>query len=410
MILYIFFLLLLIILITFIFLVYFLISDVIQVKQKKKAGPLFKYPLCDIGGEVNLDNHRLKLFNYGKDVFHDMLIRISQAQKYILLESYIFTHDRVGKIFKKFLIKRAKAGVKVYIIFDGLGNLFVPHDFWRRLIRAGVHVFEYGPIRTFLAYFNYHTFIRDHRKLLIIDDKVAYLGGLNIGREYEKRWRDTHLRIEGPVVRNIKKIFIDFWNKNNKKNPIKMKADWIRSDKIKVYYNDITGKIYQTRPLFLNFINRATQKLFLTFSYFAPDEEFLSAIGEARNRGVEVEIILPEKSDIRPIDYFARSLYERLLRLGVKIFLYQKTMIHAKTMVADDRWSIVGSCNLENRGFYKNYEIVTEIENQDFTQRLEQLFECDKKNCRKVDLKKWLKRSKREIFWEKFFGFFTNFM
>ncbi len=373
------------------------------------GGRIFNLPNCDLSQPVLIGGNSLRIFNNGSEVFHDMLREISLAKNYILLESYIFRNDRVGKIFKKFLIKKAKEGVKVYVIFDGIGNLLVPHDFWLRLKRGGVRVFEYGPIRTFFDYLDSRKWVRDHRKTLVIDDRVAYLGGINIGHEYEKRWRDTHLKIEGAAATNIKKIFIDFWN-NYKKHKITLPTNWIENDKLKIYYNNISTKQFPIRRVYLDFINRATSSLALTFSYFIPGEEFLTALIKARQRGVRVEIILPERSDIWIAQLASRSLVERLLRFGVKIFWYQKTMIHAKTLTSDGKRSIIGSSNLDNQSFSRSYEIAAEIEDSNFAQAMERMFACDKENCRELGLKEWLARPRLKVFWENFFGLLRNYL
>jgi cardiolipin synthase len=375
----------------------------------KDSGRFWNIPECDISQSIDIRGHHLRIFNNGGEAFHDMLREITAAKRYIFLESYIFRHDRVGRVFKKLLIKKAREGVAVYVVFDGIGNLFVPHDFWRKLTRAGAQVFEYGSIRSFLDYFDSKKWIRDHRKMLIIDDKVAFIGGINIGREYEKRWRDTHLKIEGSTVQNIKKIFIDFWN-DHKKKKIEISGEWVDDENIKIYHNNASANQFPIRKAYLDLINGAASNLYLTSSYFVPDEGTMAALINASNRGVNVEIILPERSDVWIAQFATFSLIERLLRFGVKIHLYRKTMIHSKMATADHARSIIGSANLDNRSLRRNYEIIAEIKDSKFAFEIERMFECDKRNCHSLNLSQWIHRPKSRIFWENFFGLFRNYL
>lgn len=402
------FLLIIIFILSLIALVYLLNEEIKGISLRDK-GPFFHLPACDLGQGIKIGEHNLKIFNNGGEAIHDMLSEIAKAKKYIFLESYIFRHDKIGKTFKRALAQKAKEGVAVYVIFDSLGNLWMPSYIWQRLKRSGAHVFEYGPIKTFRDYLRSKTWTRDHRKTLIIDGRIAYLGGLNIGREYEKRWRDTHLKIIGPAAGQVEKIFVDFWNAHKKKK-IDFSPAIKEQEDIKIYFNEVVSRSYPIRPVYLDLIRQSKINLYLSFSYFVPDEEIMVEIEKAVLRGVGVEIIFPERSDVWIAHLALSSFVERLLRAGVKVYFYRRTMLHAKTMTADHDISIVGSANLDNRSLSKNYEIIALVKNKEFAQVMEKMFACDKNNCREVRIEEWVKRGKGRIFWENLSLLIRNFL
>lgn len=354
---------------------------------------------------VEVDGNRLKIFNYGHLTFKDMLEAIDKAEHTIFLETYILKSDVIGQRFKRHLVKKAKEGVKVYIGFDGFGSLLMPFGFrrWPREVKVTV----YGPIHSYLSFLWLGTYTRNHRKILVIDDKVAYLGGMNIGREYATTWRDTHCRIDGPKAQEVALAFVELWNKRH----------WLlRSRHINLPYTANSGEdqklfVRESRPsgyfgettirdTYLQAFRHAKSHIMLTNPYFLPDWELEQALINTVKGGVRLDLIVPEKSNHSIVDVLARPVYERLLKAGANIWLYQHTVIHSKTATIDGNWSTLGSANMDGRSQI-NYEINLFVMDENFADRMEEMFEDDRGNCRPARLEEFDSPSPRRLFLEK---------
>ena len=335
---------------------------------------------------VEVDGNQLKVFNYGYVTFQDMIDEIDRAERTIYLETYILKGDAIGQRFKKHLIQKAQEGVRVSIAFDGFGSLLMPFGF--RRWPPEVQVTIYGPLHSYLSFLWFGTYIRNHRKILVVDDKVAYLGGMNIGREYAVTWRDTHCRLEGPKAREAALAFTELWNRRH----------WLRSERhILLPYHvnwdedqpllireskpsPIFGKV-TIRDTYLTAFRQAQRSIKLTNPYFLPDDELAEALCESLTRGVTVDLLVPEKSNHEIVDLLARPMYDRLLKSGAHLWLYQHTVIHSKTATIDGKWSTIGSANLDGRSVI-NHEINLFVRDREFAERMEEMFRDDLGNCR----------------------------
>ncbi|NWJ96536.1 MAG: hypothetical protein HXX20_12205 [Chloroflexi bacterium] len=343
----------------------------------------FKFPHRPLA-PVEVEGHRLQIFNYGQRTYQDMLDEIDQAQETILLETFILKGDEVGRRFKRKLIEKAQQGVRVCIAFDGFGSLLMPLGFRRWPPEVEVSVF--GPIHSYLNFLQIHTYIRNHRKILVIDGRTAYVGGMNIGREYARTWRDTHLRIDGVTAQEVALAFAGMWNKRNQKGDRRLRLPYkpLYEDSPSIYLHEsrpssVFGPV-TIRGTYLQAFQNAQRYIKLTTPYFLPDHLMEKELLAALERGVRVDLIVPQKSNHSLVDLLARPVYNRLIKAGAQIWLYQHTVIHSKTATIDGCWSTIGSANLDGRSLI-NYEINIFIENETFAQRMEEMFDDDQINC-----------------------------
>ncbi len=339
---------------------------------------------------VWVEGERLKIFNYGHATFKDMLEVIDQAQESIFLETYILKSDIIGQRFKAHLIRKAQEGVKVYLAFDGFGSLLMPFGF-RRWPKE-VNVTVYGPLHSYLSFLWLGTYTRYHRKILVIDNKTAYLGGMNLGREYATTWRDTHCRIDGTKAQEIALAFAELWNRRHwlltsKRIKLPFQADgkpdqkiYIRESKPSKVFGDFT-----IRDAYLEAFEKANSHMMLTNPYFLPDAELSGAIHAALARGVRVDLIVPEKSNHLIVDLLARPYYDDLVKAGANLWLYRHTVIHSKTATFDHCLSTIGSANLDGRSQI-NHEINLFVVSEEFADRMEEMFRDDLNNCRAARL------------------------
>lgn len=341
---------------------------------------------------VEVAGHRLTIYNYGEDVFRAMLDDIGSAREEVLLETYIFRNDEVGNTFRKRLIRQAQRGVGVFLIFDGLGSLALP-DRYKRFPRS-IHSFEFGPLHSLRTFMEQRVFVRTHRKILVVDEQVAYICGLNIGKEYRRRWRDTSVKIEGPMSRTAAEAFECFWNAYREPDDPEVTVNQIvENPAITIAVNDPIRQMFPIADAYIQALHAAKKHVRISSAYFAPTEPVYAAIIAAANRGVHVEIMLSDKSDVVYADWGARGLYEDLLAHGVDIWLYQQTVNHSKTCTIDGNWSTIGSANLDHLSLNGNFEIIAIVEDEAFAAQMERMWAMDIGNCRQVDKAAWAQRS-----------------
>ena len=333
--------------------------------------------------------NRATTYTYGEHLYADMLDAIRGARTRVLFETFILKDDEVGEAFKRELVAAAERGVDVHVIYDGFANLVVPRSFLR--FPPGVHVLRFPVLKTGLQPFNPRRWGRDHRKILVVDDEVGFIGGYNVGALYATEWRDTHLKIEGPAVWDLDNAFIDFWND---RHPVRIEplgaASW--EPTVRAHRNVPRQLVFPIRGMYLEAIDRARHHIHITAAYFIPDHDILQGLLEARSRGVEVTIIVPEISNHVVADWLSRGFYGELLRHGVRIQLYQDAMVHAKTATIDGQWSTVGTANIDRLSLTGNYEINLEVVDPNLAAHLEAVFASDLENCRELTLEAWQAR------------------
>jgi cardiolipin synthase A/B len=356
--------------------------------------------------------NRLRLLEDGPDTYSAMIAAIEAAGDHINMETYIFEDDEVGRRFADALIEKQGQGVQVNLIYDSVGTLGTPAAFLRRLSESGINTLEFNPVNPLMAKAGWSVNQRDHRKLLIVDGRSVFLGGINISSVYSGGsfsrhskvrpggalpWRDTHLEIDGPVVAEFQKLFLDTWQKqkgdplvpNNFFPPLQQQGkEVVRA--IGSSPDDAFSLIYVT---LISAINSAETEILLTNAYFVPDQQLLDALKAAAARGVDVRLVLPGSTDSALVFHAGRSHYAELLRGGVKIFERRDALMHSKTALIDGVWSTVGSTNLDWRSFLHNEEVNAVVLGTDFGAQMRAAFERDVAGSKQITLEQWQRRS-----------------
>jgi cardiolipin synthase len=356
-------------------------------RQRKQRTPPPGFPHLDLP-EITVEDDQLQIYSYGRDLFQAMLEAIDGARETIYLETYIWKGDAVGKLFKEKLIAKAAEGVQVYITFDVFGNLVVPTEF--KHFPSSIHTLRYWPIRRPWHLLDPRRYALDHRKLLIVDGRIAFIGGYNIGQLYATEWRDTHLRIVGPDAMDLAQSFVDFWNRLGPRHDRIMSYYPRRFDPtIQVRGNEVARLIFPIRDMYIDAVDRAQHYILLTNAYFIPDHFLLEALEAAAQRGVDVEVLVPWTSNHIVADWVSRGYFSRCLDAGIRLWGYRHAMIHAKTCTVDGQWSTIGTANLDRLSSVGNYEINAEIYSEELAEQMEQLFESDKTNAFEITPEYW---------------------
>jgi cardiolipin synthase A/B len=354
--------------------------------------------------EVEVGEGTLTTYTYGRDLYDAMLGAIEQAQRQILFETYIWKGDEVGERFKAALSAAADRGVEVYVIYDGFANLVVSPRFKR--FPPTMKVLRYPVYPAGWKFFDLARYGRDHRKILVVDDAVGFVGGYNVGSAYATEWRDTHVRITGPGVWDLKRAFADFWNLNRRRRigtserPLLLETASTWEPRIRFHRNVPRLWMFPIRSMYIEAINRASTNIWLTAAYFCPDQDFVDAIKDAAGRGVDVRLLLPLKSNHIVADWISRGYFTQLLNAGVRIFRFRDAMVHAKTSTIDGTWSTVGTANVDRLSLQGNYEINIEVIDEAFAANLEEIFRTDESNCLELTHGEWEARDLHRKFTE----------
>jgi cardiolipin synthase len=365
---------------------------------------------AEIVGSPLVIGNKVNLLIDGPPTNKAMLQAIENAKDHINMETYILENDETGQNFAKLLIAKQQSGVQVNLIYDSVGSSSTPKEFFNTLKESGVNVLEYNPINPLNMRKNWQFNQRDHRKLLIVDGQIAFVGGINISSVYssgsfskskpaedKQPWRDTHLRMAGPVVSEFQKLFISTWQQQ-KGEPLASRNYFQETENqgneiVRAIGSSPDEPFSQIYATLLSAINSAETQVFITNAYFVPDSKLLSALKEAVERGVDLRLLLPAKTDSIMVFYASRSYYDELLSAGVKIYERQDALLHAKTALIDGVWSTIGSTNLDWRSFVNNQEINAVILGQDFGTQMQTLFEKDLASSNLITLEAWRNRS-----------------
>ena len=354
---------------------------------------------------VTIGEGTVKTYTFGQDLYDDMIAAIDDAQHQVLFETYIWKGDEVGERFKEALYAAARRGVEVYAIYDGFANLVVDPRF--KHFRPPLKVLRFPVYSAGLRFFDLRRYGRNHRKILVVDDHVAFVGGYNIGAAYATEWRDTHVRITGPAVWDLKRAFADFWNLHRRGRhggPLLLDTPSQWEPRIRVHRNVPRLWMFPIRAMYLEAINRASRNIYLTQAYFLPDSEFVNALEQAARRGVDVQILLPAKSNHVVADWISRGYFSELLASGVKIWRFQDAMVHAKTATVDGAWSTVGTANIDRLSMTGNYEVNVEFIDPDMAAEMERVFAVDVSNSVELTAREWNARGIHRKFTELFLG------
>jgi cardiolipin synthase len=346
------------------------------------------FPRTDTG-TLPVGRSAVTVYAFGTALYDDMLAAIAAAEHRVLFETFIIKDDAVGQAFKAALIAAAGRGVEVYVIYDGFANLVVPRRFFS--FGPAVHVLRYPAFTPGMLLLDVHKSGRDHRKLLVVDGDHGFVGGYNIASAYATQWRDTHLRLSGPAAWDLESAFVDFWNSHRDPDqpalPQQGAEHW--ESRLRVHRNDPAQLVYPIRGMYLEAIDRAREQILITQPYFIPDREIVRALVDAARRGVQVRVLMPERSNHVIADWLAHGFFTRLLAGGVEIWRYEQAMIHAKTMTVDGRWSTVGTANIDRLSLTGNYEINVEIFDRALAAQLETIFATDQTNATRLSPELW---------------------
>lgn len=347
-------------------------------------------------------NNRAKVLTDGEEKFSEIIQDLKSAQDHIHLEYFIVRDDIIGRRIQKILIEKAKEGVAVRLIYDGVGSRSLGISYLFELKNAGVEVVCFLPV--VLPFFHSKMNFRNHRKIIIVDGKIGFVGGLNIGDEYlgiSSRfvyWRDTHLKLEGESVYLLQNIFIQDWSFAGG-NEIKDREKYFPPLN---HYGSTAVQIAASGPdsdwetilqAYFTLISSAEKKIYITTPYFIPDESILMALKTAALSGVDVKLIVPGKPDKRIVYWASHSYFDDLLAAGVKIYKYYKGFIHAKVLLVDDIVSSIGTANMNSRSFQLDFEINALIYDKEIYKRLEDDFVKDLKYCKELTLEDYRSRS-----------------
>lgn len=348
------------------------------------------------------DGTHLRLHKDG-EALHAAYDAIKRARRRVGLEVYIFHSDDTGRAFADLLCQKARDGVAVFLIYDSFGSSQSDPAMFRKMRQAGVRMQEFHPIAPWNCKFGWRPVNRDHRKLLVIDDNIAGMGGLNIGAEYAgswiisrpgpcEHWRDSAVGIIGPGARPFFKCFANTWRYCVNGGRIYRAAMAHNLDFTEGDIGLLASVPTVDSPLRANLhrlIRGARKSLLLTMAYFAPDDDLIDELCRAARRGVRVRLMLPGKCDVKLVWIAARSFYETLLSAGIQVYERQSVVLHAKTMVIDDRTTVIGSTNLDYRSIEYNCELSAVVRSTEFGAQMRALFENDVKYARRITLDKW---------------------
>lgn len=352
-----------------------------------------------LGGLPFTRGNQLELLIDGKETFAAIFHAIESAKNYLLVNFFIVRNDRLGRRFQQALIDRARAGVRVYFLFDEIGSWKIPRRYLAELRQAGVHCHSFGANRHWWSRFQIN--FRNHRKTVVVDGREAFIGGINVADEYLGRverfgpWRDTHLRLRGPSVQAVQLVFLEDWNWAA--NQI-LELSWsslpqIADQHVAVIPSGPADPMDSWQLIVAEACNTARERLWIASPYFVPDTGVLTALQTAAVRGVDVRILLPEKPDHLLVWLAAFTYYEESLPFGVRLYRYQRGFLHQKVMLVDDRYAFVGTGNLDNRSFRLNFEMTSVCSDAGFIDEVHHMLELDFSQSRKVHLSDFTERS-----------------
>jgi cardiolipin synthase len=363
-------------------------------RQRKRGGG--GYPTVDLP-PIALEEGTMQLYMDGVSLFDDMREAIAGAERAIFFETFIWKNDAIGREFRDLLVARAREGVNVYLVYDLIGNgllgrsrIRFPSDVPR------LHVQRFFPFKRLIHFVMPSRYNVTHRKTLIIDDRVGFVGGYNLGDEYRTEWRDTHMSVTGDGAQRLSYAFADLWNQYRHPGLPELEypeQSW--SKVLDVYRNDPLRRVYPIRNIYLRAIERAQRHVLITNAYFVPDPVFRRALKLAAARGVDVQIVFPWRSNHAVVDAVARHYFSDYLDAGIRLFGYEGTMLHTKSMTIDGEWSIVGTANLDRLSLALNHEINVEIFDARVAAQMEAVFASDRGQSRQLEIEPWRARPLR---------------
>lgn len=374
----------------------------ILLKHKTHLGQFFNLAKFIHNDNLLAEGNSVELLINGEAKFPEVLQSLKEAKHHIHIQYYIYENDTIGNQVADILKEKAKQGVEVRFIYDDYGSQNIRKSFIRSLRKSGVEAFAFYKIRwlLFANRINY----RNHRKIIIVDGKVGYVGGANISDKYinpnkKMYWRDTHIKVEGLAVLNLQRVFLEDWNFCANQNigvrerlfPLPTE-DSNNNQLVQIISSGPDSNHPNIMYAMIQAILLSKEEILITTPYFVPDTSFTNAIKIARLSSVNVKILIPGISDSLIVNAVSNSYYQEMLEIGVEIYKYQKGFVHAKTMVCDSYVSTVGTANLDQRSFDLNFEINAFIYDAVFSKDLRQVFFEDIKHAKQLELNTWKDR------------------
>jgi cardiolipin synthase A/B len=362
--------------------------------------PQFLRSMGVLLGPSIVEGNRIEYLENGDEIFPAMLSAIRSASHSITFETFIYWRGEVGRAFAEALSERAKAGVKVHVLLDWVGSAKMDEDLLQRMRDGGVDVERYHEP----TWYNWSRMNnRTHRKVLVIDGIVGFTGGVGIADQWSGdaqdkfHWRDSHFRVEGPVVAEFQAVFLDNWMKSTGRvlhgEVYFPKIDKAGNTSAQMFSSSPTGGSESMHLMYLMSIASAEKSILLSSSYFVPDELAINALVAAARRGVRIRIITPgEHIDTEIVRRASRARWGALLEAGIEIHEYQPTMFHCKVMIVDSLLVSTGSTNFDNRSFRLNDEANLNVYDETFAAQMTAVFEKDLKRSRRVSLEEWVSR------------------
>lgn len=360
------------------------------------------------------------LLRDGPATLASMKEAIRNARDHIHLEIFIFRDDEVGRPLADLLIEKQAQGVQVRLIYDGFGSRKTPKQFFERMRAAGIALYEFNPFCLLDVTAKWKPHNRDHRKIIVVDGKTAFTGGINFYHVYAKSpysrssgddekqlfWRDTQIKIQGPAVAEFQKLFIETWFQGKNDN-IMLPSNLfpLLEEKgntlVRVISSSPEQRIPDIYAAYISAIMHAKKSIHITQAYFIPNTDLLDALSHAAQKGVDVQIIVPGKSDFWIPVYAGQACYSRLLQSGVRLHQMKGAVLHSKTIVIDKVWSMVGSSNMDPLSFLHITEANAVILSTDFAKKMEDMFKEDLSKSKEIFLKQWQQRPWKNRFLEK---------
>jgi len=351
---------------------------------------------------------QLTVLRDGAETYPAMLTALAAAQRSICFETYILAADATGDRFKAVLIDRARAGVAVRVIYDAVGSFGLPDSWVDELREAGCQVIDFNPISPWRRRFRLSH--RDHRKIIVVDDRVGFTGGLNIANDYASvedggvGWHDMHCRVTGAIVLDLARMFRRTWLRcggapypaahgapAHGAPPGEAPGDPAGGVYLRLLDNSHRRQRTIVRRAYLHVIRHARERVLIENAYFLPDRGLRRALTRAAARGVDVQVLVPGNSDVRLIEWAALYVLRRLARRGVRIFLWRGVMMHAKTATVDAQWSTIGSYNFDAQSRFNNLEVTVEILDAEIGRTLVASYQRDLASCDPFDQDSWRK-------------------
>ena len=372
----------------------------LEVPDLRIAEPSFRATVVGYAGGTVVGGNRIDVLLNGDEIFPAKLDMIRSARKTITYAQYVFEEGAPAADTAQALAERCRAGVKVHVLVDAVGSLMMPSQYRDWLTEAGCELALYRPLSPWAID---RVNNRNHRRILVVDGRFGVTGGSGTSGKWsgngrqEGQWRDTDIRLEGPVVAQLQGAFVENWleatgvalgGPDYFPSPIEAKGQ-VESQIVR---SSPAGGSVAMYTMFLLAIGSARRSIYITNPYFVPDDKMLSTLLQARRRGVRVVLLLPGATDHNLVRQASRSELGRLLQAGIKVYEYRAALLHAKTMVIDSIWATVGSTNLDRRSFELNEELNLVVYNPDFARRLEGVFEADLQGSREVTYEAWKNR------------------